>query len=491
MAMRAKPMPTLAGIKAERARRNFYAFCQQMADFEWEDNWHLRKIAGKLQEVVDGSCRRLILTIPFRHGKSQLGSRFFPPYFLGHHPDRKVIGTSHSSSLATDMSRDAKRVVMSEDYRRVFPDVGLNAKNVATDSQYAYKNTADTWEIVGHRGGYHARGAGQAIQGKGADLIVIDDVFGSREDAYSERSRERIKDWYDNDVKSRLSKDGAIVVINTRMHHDDLIGYLLDMQDAHEEADQWEVINFPAVKENDDNPDDPREIGEALWPWRMDVDQLEALKATRPDIYWGSYQGHPTPPGGTIVKTDDIRHWERLPGLEGRWAQSWDLRAGGKSKKSSFAVGQLWFSPKSEPANAYLIDQKRGRWDINETLDRMLECSDDRLWSRATEKLVENAADGRAVIPMLQNKVPGIVPVSAAAKGDKEGALQAVAPFFRSGNVFVPPEKAAPWVKDFVHEMTTFPGSANDDQVDACSQALAHLLIPDADDDVLKNWRHW
>lgn len=449
-----------------------------MADFDWRDNWHLRHIAAKLQDVVEGRCRRLILTIPFRHGKSQLGSRFLPPYFLGRYPDKTVIGTSHSPDLAEAMSRDAKKVLTSDNFSSIFPDVRISRNSNAAEAS-RYKDTNKVWEIVGRRGSYRAFGAGQGIQGVGGDLIIIDDVFGKRSDAFSARRRQEIKDWYDTDVVSRLAKDGAIVIINTRMHHDDLIGYLLDVEKQHPEIidERWEVINFPALKTEKTDPDDPRQIGEALWPWRKSREELEALKTKRPDIFWGSYQGEPTPPGGTIVKVDDVRYWDRLPGLRGQWVQSWDLRAGGQSASSSYAVGQLWFKPAAEPANAYLVAQRRGRWDINETLDQLLDASQDSLWARASEKLIEAQADGRAVIPMLQNRVAGIVPINPGQLGKKEARLQRVAPFFRSGNVYIPDQSVAPWVREFVHELTTFPGSANDDQVDAASQAIGHLLI--------------
>lgn len=481
-------VPTLIDLNHAIAQRDFYEFARRVSGFKWQDNWHLRYVADKLQAVAEGEIKRLILTIPFRHGKSQLGSRLFPAYVLGRFPDKRVIGTSHSADLAVAMSRDAKRIVASDAYAKIFPRSKLSTTAPLKNVRHAYMNTAAEWDIVGFRGGYYARGTGQAIQGKGGDIIIIDDVFGKREDAYSPRVRQSVKDWYDNDVVSRLSRGGAIVVINTRMHHDDLIGYLLAQEQRHENADRWHVINFPAIKEADGDPDDPREIGEALWPWRMSKERLLAIKETRPDVYWGPYQGHPSPPGGTIVKEDQIQRWEALPGLKGKWLQSWDLRHGGKTPQSSNACGGLWFVPDNEPGNAYLVDLKLGQWDLPETIAVMQACAEDPLWKRATKKLVEDKADGRAVLPLLRDRIPGLVPITPTS--DKRTRLEAVSPFFASGNVYIPSDEIAPWAGAYIYELISFPGSAQDDQVDMTSQALSDIFIPTDhdDDDIYAGW---
>jgi len=451
-------------VELELARKDFYTFAKMTAEFEWKDNWHLEYIATKLEKVAKGEIKRLILTIPFRHGKSQLASRALPAYYLGNHPNDRIIGTSHSSTLAKSMSRDAKRVIQSEIYRKIFPETSLNPKKVASDSRYKSINTSDQWDIINHRGGYLAKGAGQAIQGTGASLIIVDDVYGNREDAYSETMRRRIENWFDQDVKSRLDKGGSMVVVNTRMHHADLIAYLGDTYPG-----EWETINFPAIKENDEDPDDPRGIGEPLWPWRMSSEELLAIKKSRPDIYYGSYQGVPSPPGGTLLKKEGIQYFSvhDLDLNEATIIQSWDLRHGGKGKNTSFAVGQLWAMI---GANAYMLDQCRGKWDSTETLNIIKAKAEDPLWSRARAKLIEAKADGKTLIPMLKQHVPGILPIEP--KGSKEGRVMAIQPYWSALNIFIP---NTGWAPAFEIEALRFPTGKNDDQVDAMSQALNYL----------------
>jgi len=450
--------------KLQLQRDNFYLFCEQTSEFEWVDNWHLEHVAGKLQSVSEGKIKRLILTIPFRHGKSQLASRALPAYFLGHHPNHHVIGTSHSATLAKKMSRDVKKIIASDAYSEVFPGVALAGTKG--------KDAADEWDLAGARGGYIAKGAGQGVQGVGAKLIIVDDVYGSREDAFSKTTRDKISDWFENDLKTRLDKDGAIVVINTRFHHDDLISYLETQAASHPEADQWELINFPAIKEDDADPADPREIGEALWPWRMSEAELESLKLTRPDIYWCAYQGNPTPPGGTLIKKADILFhggWRTLDLADATIIQSYDLRHGGQGKHTSFAVAQLW--AKIGP-NAYLLDQHRGKWAPDVTLDKILELNESALWQRAGSIYIENKADGKSLIPMLKKHIAGIDPVEP--KGSKEGRVMAVQPYFAAHNVYI--DKYAAYRDEFIAECTMFPAGTNDDQVDAASQALNKLF---------------
>ena len=489
-------LPRPDEVRSERARRSYLEFVRQVfpelnGGEEYEVNWHHSKMAKKLQEFCDpdSGLDRLMIFMPPQHGKSQLTSRCLPGWILGHTPNARIIGGSYAEKLALSMSRDAKKILNSDAYRRIFPDTQIPSKHVATDERHSAKNTAGHWEIVGRNGSYMARGSGQGVDGNPADFLLLDDVL-SQQTAKSAKERQSVYEWWAGSLRARLSKKGKVLLVMTRWHLDDIAGRLLDEARSIEGADQWEVIEFPAIKESDDNPHDPREIGEVLWPEFKDLDALMAIKGPNPDFFEALYQQNPTPPGGTVIKTGDLQYWTSLPSTRGTWIQSWDLRAGGKSATSSYAVGQLWLVPASQPANAYLVDQVRGRWDINETLKVMLEKADDPLWSRAVSKIVENKADGRAVIPILKDKVTGIEPVKPT--GSKEARLQGVAPLFRGGNVYIPCEEIAPWVREYAHEITNFPGTANDDQVDTTTQALSHLLIPNTNkDDPADHWGRW
>lgn len=473
-AMKVEHLFLLEERAKRRARTDFYAFCQYcFTEGTWQDNWHLQRIAQKLQEVLEGKVKRLIISIPYRHGKSQLASRFFPAFALGVNPNLNIIGASNAARLATKMSKDAKKVINSKEYRCVFPDTRVNVTGVRTAPGEDYVNTQGEWEVIGGHGSYLSRGVSQAIQGAGADIIVLDDLFGSREDAQSEAKREKVIDWFEDDVKSRLTPDGAIVIIETRKHMDDLVGHVLSEMKRSPAADQWEVMNFPALLETEEerHPLDPRQIGEALWPHKKSLLELEALKELRPDIFHTAYQGKPAPPGGSVIKTDwTQKRWFELPASFDTIIQSWDLRNGGKGKDSSYAVGQLW--GKKGP-DAYLIDQVRGRWDFPETMEMLRsKLKDDKLWKKARKVLIEDKADGRTAIPVLKKEFSRIEPVTPV--GSKEERLSAVSAYWATGNVILPGN--AVWVADHVHEVTTFPGASNDDQVDASTQALEELF---------------
>src|SRR5690554_976797 len=420
--------------------------------------------------------------MPPRHGKSELASRRFPAWVLGRNPDTKIIACSYALDLALDMSRDAKRIVMDDAYQEIFPETQLSASNVVTDARQAYKNTADQWQIVGHKGQYLARGVGGGITGKGGDFLIVDDPIKDDKQAQSETERENIWRWYTKVLKTRRSKGAGIMIIMTRWHMDDLVGRLVEQAAKDPNADQWEVLTLPAISEEGaGHPEDPREPGEALWPEFKDEREWLQDKAEDEAGFAALGQQRPAPEGGTIIKTPWMEtRWSALPAEKGRWIWSCDPKAGSKDPKSSRVVIQLWYSPRSRPGEVYLVDQVKGVWDQPETLAEFRRLAKAPLWRNATAKLVENKADGKAIIATLRSQIPGLIPVEP--QGDKVVRCRAVADFWRAGNVWIPED--AHWLSDFIAELTQCPAAAHDDQVDAMALALSHLLIDDGNDPV-------
>jgi predicted phage terminase large subunit-like protein len=272
------------------------------------------------------------------------------------------------------------------------------------------------------------------------------------------------------------------------------MGYLQREAQNSELTDDWAVMNFPGFREPgyeasvswvgtseppsaldqlENRFSDPRDIGDALWPYRKTVDDYKADKRN-PRKYYSMHQGDPQPPGGSVIKEEWLdQTWsdhEELP-LSGEWVQSWDLRAGGTGDDSSYAVGQLWVKPRDKEC-VYLVDQVRGQWSINETLEQIQTMATNPLWKQASAKLIEKKADGRAVIPMLKDQVGGIIGVTP--DGSKKARLESVSPYFAGGNVYLPEDTE--WVEMFAHELKAFPGARHDDQVDTTSQALRYLF---------------
>jgi len=297
---------------------------------------------------------------------------------------------------------------------------------------------------------------------------LIDDPHKNWEEAMSPIARERIIEWLNSTLYTRLEPNASIIVIQTRWHERDLTGYL-----TNEHSDPWQLIRYPALAE-DDNDILGRKEGAALCPDRFSTERLnEIKKVVGSHVFAGLYQQRPAPLMGGIVKRDWFKFWTELPTNTDEWIQSWDLTF--KATGTSYAVGQVWCRAKG---NFYLVDQIRTKMDFLEQLRQLAVMT--RRWPQALTKLIEDAADAQAVKTTLEEMVPGIVLVRA--RGSKEARLAAVVGAIESGNVYLPAN--ATWLDEFLAEITTFPGTVNDDQVDAMTLALDRLIQKTYDTDI-------
>lgn len=418
-----------------------------------------------LQAVIDRKSPRLMLTCPPRHGKSEIASRRFPAYALGRYPDLSIIATSYSADLAARMNRDVQRIIDEDTYARIFPGTQLYGKNVRTTAG-TYIRNSDIFEIVGHNGVYRSSGVGGGITGMGADIAIIDDPFKDRMSADSPTIRQNIWEWYTSVLYTRLSPGGGVIIINTRWHTDDLSGRLL-AEEMNGGGDKWRVVNFPAIAEADEPH---RKRGEALHPERYPLDNLLKIKAAIGTRDWEAlYQQHPTPEGGTIFREDWLRYWlpKDVPSDFNSLVISWDMTFK-EGDNSDFVVGQVWGK---KGGDFYLLDQVRGRWGFTETIEQFKALAAKH--PQATRKLVEDKANGPAVIDSLKHHISGIIPVEP--DGSKTARAHAVTALFEAGNVYIPSPEVCSWVKEYVAELTQFPSVAHDDQVDATTQALRHF----------------
>jgi predicted phage terminase large subunit-like protein len=442
-------------------------------DMGWVHERVCDELEDFLQAVVERKSPRLMITMPPRSGKSQLASRHFPSYALGRYPDLSIIATSYSADLASRMNRDVQRIMAEESYGRIFPESSLSEKNVRSTAQGSYLRNSDIFEIVGHRGVYRSAGVGGGVTGMGADICILDDVLKDRASADSPTIRQNIWDWYTSTLYTRLAPGGGVIIMNTRWHEDDLSGRLLDAQ-ARNEGDEWRVVNFPAIAEVDEPP--YRKKGEALHPNRYPLEQLLKIKATIGTRDWEAlYQQHPVPDGGAIFRDEWLQKtWlpKDLPAKFDAVIMSWDL-AFKSTDASDFVVGQL---VGRYGADYYLLDQLRGRWSFTETVAQVKELAERaraRFPRTAPRILIEDKANGPAVIDALKHEVSGIIPVEP--DGSKEARAHAVTALFEAGNVLLPDRSLAPWIDEYRLELTRFPSGAHDDQVDATTQALRYL----------------
>lgn len=417
-----------------------------------------------LEQVIAKQSPRLMIFVPPRHGKTELVSRRFPAYAFGKHPDLSLIATSYGSDLASRINRDVQRVIDSPEYSGLFPKTKLNGKNVRAEVEGAWLRNSDLFEVVGYRGVYRSAGVGGGITGMGADILLIDDPTKDMEQAYSATYQQSTEDWYKGVAYTRLQPGGGVVLILTRWHETDLAGRLLG-DSAGGNGDQWRVVSFPAIAEADE---EYRDEGEALHPERYSLEQLHKIKQAVGSRVWASlYQQRPAALEGGIVKRDHFRFYVEAP-LQHmtQFVQSWDMTF--KDSGGSYVVGQVWgrFN-----ADRYLLDQVRERMSFGDTIQAVQRLT--KRWPQTQTILVEDKANGPAVIDTLQRHVVGIIAVNP--HGSKEARAAAISPQVEAGNVWLPAPGTHPWVEEFLHEVTTFPNAANDDQMDAMSQALSYM----------------
>jgi len=242
-------------VRAAKARRALLAFTE-FTNPQYQRARHHELIAAKLEAVERGEIDRLMLFLPPRHGKSELASKRFPAWCLGRNPKRQIIAASYNSDLANDFGRSVRNIVAEPEFGQVFRGVSL-----AADSQAANRMNTN------HGGAYVSAGVGTAVTGRGAHIAIIDDPFKDRAEADSETRRESVWDWYRSTLYTRLMPGGAVAIINTRWHEDDLCGRLLESEGRIEDGGQWDVLEMPAINS----------AGEALWPEWYPMPALERI----------------------------------------------------------------------------------------------------------------------------------------------------------------------------------------------------------------------
>lgn len=432
----------------------------------YKAGWVHEEICQKLDDFLEAVRRkespRLMLTMPPRSGKTEIVSRRFPAYVFGRYPDTSIIATSYAADLASRNNRDVQKIMDDIPYGEIFPQSKLYGKNIRSNVQGTYLRNSDIFEVVGHKGVYKSAGIGGGITGMGGDILIVDDVFKDRSEADSPTIRNKVYNWYTSTLYTRLSPGGGILIIMTRWHTDDLCGRLLEKD---KDAKNWEVIEYPAIATHDEPH---RKKGEALHPERYDLEQLLQIKSDIGSRDWEAlYQQKPTVDGGTVFKKEWFKYWNVLPSRFDAMITSWDMTFKG-TDGTDYVVGQVWGR---KGADCYLIDQVRKRMSFTETLHEFIKLSNK--YPKAIKKLVEDKANGSAVIDTLKHTVQGITPIEP--DGGKVSRAYAVTPMLEAGNVYIPSPLIYKWVDDYVTELTNFPVVAHDDQVDATTQALREL----------------
>ena len=420
---------------------------------------HHRLIASALERVSDGSLKRLMIFMPPRHGKSMLASEFFPAWYLGVHPDHQVIASTYAQELANDFGRKVRNITKSPEHAALFPGFSLSA-----DSQAACRFHTP------QKGVYQGVGVEGGATGRGAHLLLIDDPVKNREEAESESRRKLVKDWYTSTAYTRLMPGGAVIVIQTRWHEDDLAGWLL-REHTHE---GWETINLPALAEPDDALG--RAEGDPLWPEAYPLEALERIRRTVGARDWAAlYQQRPSAAEGAIFKRE---HWQTHKPTETNpmallqalgihhVIQAWDT-AFKTRETNDFSVCVTLGVAKSR---YYVLDVWRDRAEFPELKRAMV--SQHAKW-KAHSVVIEDTAAGQSLIQELRRNTRMPL-IAMKADHDKVTRAHAATPSHEAGLCYLP--EGEPWVDDFEDELAGFPGAAHDDQVDAFVHAMTYAL---------------
>jgi predicted phage terminase large subunit-like protein len=464
-------------FQQERSRRRLLNFVTYTMP-GYQVNWHHKIICRELEALVRGENTRLILTMPPRHGKSELVSRRLPAWILGKDPDAEIIACSYSADLAARMNRDVQRIIDSEEYARIFPDTRLFGANVRTTAHGSYLRNSDIFEVVGHRGVYRSSGIGGGITGMGAKYAIIDDPCKNRQDANSATIRQTIWEWYTSTLYTRLSPDGRVLVILTRWHEDDIAGRLLE---AAEDGEAWRVISFPAIAEpsrGDVHPEDKRGAGEGLWPGRFDIDRLGIIKKAIGSYEWTAlYQQRPAPAGGYLFRKQHFRKFRqreevfelltesgtrRVEKSACQIFQTCDVAGSTKSSADYFVVGTFALTAQNE---LLVLDIFRTRIEGPDQPGHMRRLFQE--W-RPLIQGVESKNMGLALFQQLRRD--GLPIIELKADADKVTRAIPAAARYEAGSVYH--LENAMWLDELEKELTSFPNGAHDDQVDVVAYAV-------------------
>lgn len=433
--------------KNEACQNDFLTFVKTVWP-EFIAGRHHRIIAEKLERVARGELKRVIINMAPRHTKSEFASFLFPAWMMGRNPKMKIIQATHTTELAVNFGRKTKNLIDSDEYKTIFPDVKLAADSKASGR----------WDTSAG-GMYYAVGVGSNLAGRGGDLVIIDDPH-SEQTAMSANGFEDAWDWYTGGPRQRLQPGGSIVLVQTRWSEKDMTGQLIKQMGKDPKADQWEVIELPAIFD-DETP---------CWPEFWSLEDLSAVRASIPPSKWNAqYQQNPTGEENAIIPRDWWNKWEgkTVPQLQ-YVIQSYDT-AFSKRETADFSAITTWgvFYPiEGEGPHLILLDSKKGRWDFPEL--KQLAFDQWKFWDPDTV-IIEAKASGLPLTHELRNVGIPVVNFTPSKGNDKLTRVHSVSPLFEAGMVWAPDEAFA---EELIEEVAAFPNGEYDDLVDSMTQAL-------------------
>jgi len=423
---------------------------------------HIFKLAEALEGVESGKIKRLMIFMPPRHGKSHLTSEFFPAWYLGRNPDKYIIATSYSQELSDDFGRKVRNIMADESYKNIFPKVRLMQDSSSIKRFHTEQG-----------GAYFASGVGGPITGRGAHVLLIDDPIKNKEDAESELYRKKIKDWYTSTAYTRLMPDGAVIIIQTRWHIDDLAGWLIS-EKSHE---GWHILSMPAIDDD----------GKALWPSQYPIEALNNIRLNIGERdFMALYQQRPVALLGNEFNSSWIQYYNPQHGIQPEECNVWILvdPAGEKKSTSDYtAVAVVGLAPDN---NYYILEMFRDRLNPTERVQMVMRTHKkwNALCGRPPEVVYEKyglMSDTHWIRQEQDRQGYRFSLVEVGGQLKKEDRIRRLIPLFEQKRIYLPMNhiyvdnkgQSNEMIQTFIkEEYETFPFSKHDDMLDVLARIL-------------------
>jgi hypothetical protein len=429
----------------------------KLANPKWIYANHIRLVEDKILDMLRGIPVRLLVSMPPRHGKTYFLDRILAAWFLGRFPDKRVLLITNHTTLSRKQGRYARNILATH-------GPSVFGVRVADDTA-----AAGDWEIADHEGGMEAVGAGSVIQGKGADLLLLDDIVKGVQMANNAQILEDQWEWFNTDVMPRLEPGASAIATMTRWTSLDVIGRLEERMRDNPAAERWDIINLPALGEENDPLG--RTVGEALFPQRYAKERLEVIRSGMDPYWWDAlFRGSPSSQKGTVINIDWLKRYKECPPREICDFVIISLDSANKENElADYTVFGVWFV---HAGAYYLVDVIRDRM----TYPGLVEMAN-ALYARWMPDyfLIEEAGNGLALIQQWQaeNSSRPVVPITTGGEG-KVMRMQAETREIQAGRVNIPYDDMCSWVVKYVEELRVFP-KGRKDQADMTSQFLKFM----------------
>jgi len=458
-----------------QSRKSLDKFITYTKD-DYNIQWFHKLICDKLDALLDGSLgkNKLMIFVPPQHGKSEISSRRFPAYALGRNPKLKVAICSYSQDLASGFNRNIQSIIDDKPFQELFPQTTLNNQNVSNDLKKGALRNSSIFEIVGHGGFLKSVGVGGSLTGTPVDFGIIDDPFKDRAEARSKTIRDNVWAWYEDVFSTRLHNDSKQLLLFTRWHEDDLAGRLLER-----EADQWEILAIPAIKEQSKplpqaiDIDDPRDIDEALWEDKHSAERILKVREFSPITFNSLYQQRPSAQDGNMMKRD--------------WFQILDNYNERNYKFDVYIDGAYTSNTNNDPTAIMLVAYNRNEsiiinsttvhFELYQLLDYIPKYFEAHNVTKNARVFVEPKASGKSIVSMLRKLSYNAIEIpNKRVSLGKISRVEDCSPSLQAGKVSL---LKGNWNDKFLDEVVSFPNGAHDDQVDnLCYSVFEYFITP-------------